>query len=98
MNKTEQLIQELKKHSIVKEGRESIGADGVRYRYDSYMLKYPHAAHWMVRLFQNAAEEHGVPKYATQFFVGDKYSLAHDRPPFKGQGNGKMSMSELIIL
>jgi hypothetical protein len=96
--KTEQLIQELKKHSNLKIGRESIGADGVRYRYDSYMLKYPHAANWMVRLFQSAAEENGVPRYATQFFVGEKYSLAHDRPPFKGQGNGKMSMSELIIL
>jgi len=98
MKKTEKLIQSLKQHSNLKRGKESLGADGVRYRYDLYILKYPHAANWLVQLFQSAAEENGVSKYESHFFALEKYSIAHTRPPFKGQGNGKMQMSELILL
>ena len=96
---TKKLIEELKKHSFYEKGSVSISKDGrQRYRYDHYKLRYPNSSNWLVKLFEKAAEENTGKPYHTQFFHTDKYSFSYDRPKFRGLPNGRMSMSELILM
>jgi hypothetical protein len=92
---TQKLIQTLESNSVVIEGKISTAKDGVKYRYDMFVLKYENAANWLVSLFEKAVLENGVSKYSTQFISGD-YSFHYDRPKFKGTPNGKIKMTKLI--
>jgi hypothetical protein len=95
---TEKLIVELKKHSDYKKGKEGIDKEtGQKYRHDRYILKYPFASYWLVKLWEKAAEENG-DKYARNFIYNNKYSFAFDRGKFKGERDGRISLSELIEL
>jgi hypothetical protein len=93
---TQKLISELAKHSITKVGNVCTAKDGQLYRYDKTELKYNNAAYWLVQLFNKAAEENGA-KHQKQFFAGN-YSFAFDRAKFKGQPDGKIGYTELILL
>lgn len=95
MTALEKLTTELIKNSNVIEGKISTSIDGVKYQYITYVLKYPHAANWLVKLFENAVKEVTGKNYLTQFHYGnDSYSF--DRNPFKGGLNGKIQFKKLI--
>lgn len=94
---TLQLIKTLESNSIVIEGKTSIANDGVKYRYDMFVLKYENASNWLVSLFEKATLENGVSRFSTQFICGN-YSFSFDRPKYKGQSNGKIQMTKLIEL
>ena len=98
MKNTEKLIETLKKNSNVRMGNENIGTDGVRYRYDHFELKYKDAANWLVNIFMKAAKENGEIAESRQFISEQKYSFNWARPSYRGQGNGKIHMAELIII
>jgi hypothetical protein len=92
---TQKLIESLKNNSTMIIGKESIASDGTKYRYDRYVLNNE-ASNWLVILFEKAAAENGFHKYCTQISINETISIAHDRPKFKGNGNGKISMSVLV--
>lgn len=95
---TEKLIVELKKHSDYKKGIENFDKEtGQKYRQDRYILKYPFASYWLVKLWEKAAEENG-DKYARNFIYNNKYSFAFDRGKFKGERDGKIRLLEEIEL
>jgi len=95
---TEKLIVELKKHSDYKKGKEGIDKEtGQKYRHDRYTLKYPFASYWLVKLWEKAAGENG-DKNARNFIYNNKYSFAFDRGKFKGERDGRISLSEEIEL
>jgi hypothetical protein len=96
MNAIEILKSELLKHSEVIEGTESVNAEGVKYKYITYRLKYQHTAYFLRLLFEKAAEFVGK-KYATQFFYNDE-SFYFDRAVMKGNRDGKISYKTLVIL
>jgi hypothetical protein len=95
---TKKLIEELKKHSFYQRGIVSVSKDGQKYRYDHYKLKYANSSNWLVKLFEKAAEENTGKPYYTQFHHTDHFSFNYDRPTYKGVPNGRMSMSELILM
>ncbi len=95
---TKKLIEELKKHSFYQRGIVSVSKDGQKYRYDHYKLKYANSSNWLVKLFEKAAEENTGKPYYTQFHHTDHFSFNYDRPKYKGVPNGRMSMSELILM
>lgn len=95
---TKKLIDEIKKHSFYTKGAISTAKDGQKYRYDSYVLKYPNTANWLVQLFEKASEENTGKSYHTQFNHTDKYSFSYDRARFKGMPHGKMSFKELVLM
>jgi hypothetical protein len=94
---TQKLIDLVTKNSTITEGKESIGTDGVKYRYDMIVLNYVSASNWLVDLFEKAAVENGYKKYATTFASGDD-SFNYDRPKYNNQPNGKIRISKLVIL
>jgi hypothetical protein len=95
---TEKLIVELKKHSDYKKGIENFDKEtGQKYRHDRYILKYPFASYWLVKLWEKAAEENG-DKNARNFIYNNKYSFAFDRGKFKGERDGKIRLLEEIEL
>jgi hypothetical protein len=95
---TEKLIVELKKHSDYKKGIENFDKEtGQKYRQDRYILKYPFASYWLVKLWEKAAEENG-DKNARNFIYNNKYSFAFDRGKFKGERDGKIRLLEEIEL
>jgi hypothetical protein len=96
MTTTENLIAQVTKNSNIIIGTESVNKDGLKYRYDRIILKYKHTAYWLKLLFEAAAEENNA-KYKTHFFYGD-YSIAFDRAVMKGERDGKITMSKLILL
>ena len=98
MTNTEKLITELKKHTNVEYGKVSTSTDGKeQYRYVFYKLKYPHADNYLVRMFMKASTENTGKDYHTRFENGN-YSFTYDRPQFKGQKNGTMTMRYLEIM
>ena len=98
MTNTEKLITELKKHTNVEYGKVSTSTDGKeQYRYVFYKLKYPHADNYLVRMFMKASTENTGKDYHTRFESGN-YSFTYDRPQFKGQKNGTMTMRYLEIM
>ena len=97
MSHTENLLTALQPHMVCKTGRVSVSPhNGDSYRYDRYTLKHPHAAPYLIRLFRLAAEENGEP-HGRQF-TWNGYSFAFDRALFKGQRDGKISYTKLVIL
>ncbi|MFY8161615.1 MAG: DUF5824 family protein, partial [Candidatus Kapaibacteriota bacterium] len=92
---TKKLIDNVKKYGLKIIGKESVATDGTKYRYDTYIIKEGSVHNWLVNLFEKAAEESGN-RYATNFYYKDIYSIAYDRPKYKGVINGKIQMSELI--
>lgn len=96
---TENLILEIKKNSFVTKGIETTAKDGSgqKYRYDHYKYKANSAPNWIVLLFDKCAKENGKP-FATQFNYKDIYSIHYDRNPLKNQPNGKIGMSELVLI
>jgi hypothetical protein len=95
---TMKLIDEIKKHSFYTKGTISTAKDGQKYRYDSYKLKYPNSANWLVQLFEKASEENTGKSYHTQFNHTDKYSFSFDRARFKGMPHGRMGFKELVLM
>lgn len=95
---TKKLIDEIKKHSFYTKGTISTAKDGSKYRYDSYKLKYPNSANWLVQLFEKASEENTGKSYHTQFNHTDKYSFSYDRARFKGMPHGRMGFKELVLM
>lgn len=95
---TKKLIDEIKKHSFYTKGTISTAKDGSKYRYDSYKLKYPNSANWLVQLFEKASEENTGKSYHTQFNHTDKYSFSYDRARFKGMPHGRMGFKELVLI
>jgi hypothetical protein len=95
---TKKLIEEIKKHSYIVKGKGSVTKDGEKYRYDTYMLKYPNSSNWLVSLFEKAAKENTGKNYNTQFNYIDTYSFYYDRPIYRGMPNGKISMSKLVLM
>ena len=96
---TEKLILEIKKNSFVSKGIETTAKDGSgqKYRYDHYKYKANSAPNWIVLLFDKCAKENGKP-FATQFNYKGIYSIHYDRNPLKNQPNGKIGMSELVLI
>lgn len=96
---TEKLILEIKKNSFVTKGIETNAKDGSgqKYRYDHYKYKANSAPNWIVLLFDKCAKENGKP-FATQFNYKGIYSIHYDRNPLKNQPNGKIGMSELVLI
>lgn len=96
---TENLILEIKKNSFVSKGIESTAKDGSgqKYRYDHYKYKANSAPNWIVLLFDKCAKENGKP-FATQFNYKGIYSIHYERNPLKNQPNGKIGMSELVLI
>jgi hypothetical protein len=95
ISSTEKLISYLKEYGIKKQGTESTATDGTKYRYDIYMSKGESAPNFLVSTFERAAQENGN-RYATRFTYKDTYSVAYDRPKYKGVSNGKIIMTELV--
>ena len=83
------LIEAIIKNSTITKGRESIGKDKVKYRYDAYNFKYSSAFNSLVNQFEKLA---GVKK----LIQIDEYSIYYDRPLYKGQVNGNFRMTKLI--
>lgn len=94
---TSKLIEELKKYSDYKEGEVLTNAEGEKYRYHYWKLKYRSASNWLVKLFMRASKENTGVDYNRRFAVGD-YSFYYDRPEMKGQPNGSMQMRKLEVL
>jgi len=95
---TKKLIEEIKKHSDYSQGTISTTKNGEKYRYDHWKLSHKHASDWMIRLFEKASKENTGLEYNNEFIFGDNYSFSYARPQFKGQPNGKIGMSQLILL
>lgn len=95
---TKKLIKEIEKYSNYEKGEVLTNEDGDKYRYDNWKLKYKNAANFLVRLFEKASTENTGKYYNTQFFYGDQYSFAFERPEFKGQPNGTIYMRKLVLL
>ena len=84
------LIDAIKKNSTVKKGTVSTSkVDGVKYRYDTYIFKYPSAFNSLVKKFEDLA---GRKK---NLVIGN-YSIFYDRPIYVGQRNGNFTMTELV--
>lgn len=95
MTHTQKFIETFLKNCKTIEGE--IQNNGkVTYRHDSLILNYESAANFLVKLFQNAAIENGKNYYDNQFISGD-YSFYFQRPKFKGEKNGKIIGSKLVI-
>lgn len=97
MKHTEKLLKAILPICNVKVGPVSTAKDGVKYRYDYYETKYPSIFNSVVELFAKAAEENGQSRYSTNFMT-ENMSFNYERPPFKGQPNGKIRFSKLIII
>ena len=97
LNNTEKLLNAILSICNYTQGEICISNDGVKYRHDYYITKYPSVFNSIVNLFDKAAKDNGS-EFSTQFFYNKEYSFAYDRPKFKGQSNGKISFSKLIIL
>jgi hypothetical protein len=97
LNNTEKLLNTILSICNYTQGEICITNDGVKYRHDHYVTKYPSVFNSIVNLFDKAAKENNA-EFSTQFFYNKEYSFAYDRPKFKGQSNGKISFSKLIIL
>ena len=88
--KEKELINEIKRNSTVKKGTVSVSkSDNVKYRYDTYIFKYPSAFNSLVKKFEALA---GNKKNIN---IGN-YSIYYDRPTFIGQRNGNFTMTELV--
>ena len=84
------LIAEIKKYSTVKKGTVSVSkADGVKYRYDTYIFNYPSAFNSLVKKFEALA---GTKK---NIVIGN-YQIHYERPIYKGVRNGNFIMTELV--
>ena len=94
---TSKLIEELKKYSNYEQGEISTNAEGEKYRYHYWKLKYRSASNWLVQLFMRASKENTGVDYNKRFAVGD-YSFYYDRPEMKGKPNGSMKMRKLEVL
>jgi hypothetical protein len=94
---TSKLIEELKKYSNYEQGEISTNAEGEKYRYHYWKLKYRSASNWLVQLFMRASLENTGVDYKQRFAVGD-YSFYYDRPEMKGKPNGSMQMRKLEVL
>jgi hypothetical protein len=94
---TSKLIEELKKYSNYEQGEISTNAEGEKYRYHYWKLKYRSASNWLVQLFMRASKENTGVDYKQRFAVGD-YSFYYDRPEMKGKPNGSMQMRKLEVL
>ena len=97
MENTIKLIETLKKNSFVTEGKICTSSvDGVRYRYDQYVLKYNHCASWLVSLFDKAAKENNATDIRQ--FTSGKFSFYCEKAKYVGQPHGKIIFKELIEL
>ena len=84
------LIDEIKKNSTLVKGKISTSPqDGVRYRYDRYVFKYPHALNYLVKKFESLAGR------SKNINIGN-FSIYYDRPKFAGSKNGSFMMTELV--
>ena len=97
LNNTEKLIKAILPICNYTQGEICITNDGVKYRHDHYITKYPSVFNSIVNLFDKAAKDNGAG-FSTHFYYNNEYSFAYARPKFKGQSNGKISFSKLIIL
>lgn len=96
-NNTEKLLKTLLPICNCTQGEVYINNEGNKYRYDTYTTKYSSVFNSIVNLFDKAAKDNGN-EFSTQFYYNKEYSFHYDRPKFKGQKNGKISFSKLIIL
>jgi hypothetical protein len=87
----QKLVDAIKKNSTVHQGVDSVGPDGVKYRWDHYYFNYKSALNFLVNMFEKHA---GTSR---RFYIPElNLSIAYDRPTFKGEPNGKFKMAELI--
>lgn len=100
MESVDKLVEAIEKHSNVEIGNVCVGLDGQKYRHDQYILKYPTTAYWLIKLFDKAALEvkGRSAKVAGRSFQTDTISFYCEKAKFKGQQDGKISMSKLILL
>ena len=96
-NPVEILIENLEKNSIVTEGVISTNVDGIKYRYDSYILKYENTAYWLRLMFEKASLFVTKNEYNKQFCYDD-YSFYFDRSSLKNEKDRKITMKKLVIL
>lgn len=98
---TEKLIIELEKHCKLSRGEECINKQGIKYRYDFYVLKYRHTSYWLKKLYVKAMQENGQPWWEKAFTYtspeGMVYSFHFARAVYKGEPDGKIRWSKLII-
>ena len=95
MTYTENLIENLTKHSNKETGEILTNSEGVDYQFTTYTLKYKKASRWLVNLFNQAAKENNA-NHANKFAT-DTHSFYFDRNPYKGQPDGKITMKELRV-
>lgn len=93
---TEKLINSLEKYFTKSEGTIA-EKDGVKYRYDHYISKPKFTPYWLRKMFERAAAENGND-HDRQFNYNKKFGFSFDRAVYKGQPDGKIYASKLIIL
>jgi hypothetical protein len=91
------LIESLEKNTVLVEGPISINVDGIKYRYDTYLLKYANTAYWLRLQFEKASLFITGKEYNKSFFYED-YSFNFDRAISKNEKDRKISMKKLVIL
>jgi len=93
---TKKLLDSLLKNVFIKEGDIQTASDGEKYRYDTYKAKYPNTPKWMSIQFDRASAVNDA-KFQNNFFDGD-WSFNIDRAQYKGQSDGRIRFSRLVVL
>lgn len=88
-NKENKLYSTVKKYGKYKEGEIAINKDGIKYRYDTYIIKEPQK--WLVNLFNKNTG-------TGRLFQSENFNVSLARAKFKGENNGSMILSELVKL
>jgi len=95
MSNVEKLVNQLTKHFNYNEGTVYTNKNGVKYRYDTWVLKYPHTEKWLENLFKRAVNDVLGKDFLTEFTWND-YSFNFQRSKFKSEKNGRIFVSKLI--
>lgn len=83
------LAEDIKKYGRMRTGKESINKDGIRYRYDMYIIE--NVPYWMIIMFKKIRQE-------LRLYKDENYTISLQVPKFKGEPYGNMILSELVIL
>lgn len=97
INAVNTLRELVTKYSTVTLSEVMVNADGERYQFKHTVLNYKHTPLFLKKAFENAATEVTGKWYITSFGIGNDF-YSFDRAIFKGSNNGKIRISELIIL
>lgn len=93
---TKKLLDSFLKNAFIKEGDIQTASDGEKYRYDTYKAKYPNTPKWMSIQFDRASAVNDA-KFKNLFYDGD-WSFNIDRAKYKGQSDGRIRASRLVVL